>query len=131
MQLEPILKKLRFKPELKNIMINAPEELQKTFVESGFSTDAAVEKSEFTLLFVKNKADVDNFFKTAVENAKYDSLFWLAYPKGTSKKYKSDVNRDSLWKMLLPTGYRPVMQIAIDEDWSALRFRPIEEVKSK
>jgi hypothetical protein len=29
---------------------------------------------------------------------------------------------------LSDTGMRPVTQIAIDETWSALRFRPYEEV---
>jgi len=29
------------------------------------------------------------------------------------------------------TGWRPVSQIAIDEIWSALRFRPTEDVKSR
>jgi hypothetical protein len=29
------------------------------------------------------------------------------------------------------TGWRPVSQIAIDEVWSALRFRPTKDVKSQ
>jgi hypothetical protein len=29
------------------------------------------------------------------------------------------------------TGWRPVSQIAIDEVWSALRFRPIKDVQSR
>ena len=47
--------------------------------------------------------------------------FWIAYPKGT----RTDVNRDSLWPILAEHGFRPISQVALDETWSALRFRPL------
>jgi hypothetical protein len=50
-------------------------------------------------------------------------LLWVAYPKGSSG-VKTDVNRDRLWQALEPTGWRPVRQVALDETWSAMRFRP-------
>lgn len=45
--------------------------------------------------------------------------FWVAYPKGN----RADVNRDTLWPILAEHGFRPVSQVALDETWSALRFR--------
>ena len=36
-------------------------------------------------------------------------------------------NRDSLWPILAEHGMRPIAQIAVDEVWSALRFRALEE----
>ena len=45
--------------------------------------------------------------------------FWVAYPKGN----RTDVNRDSLWPILAEHGFRPISQVALDETWSALRFR--------
>jgi hypothetical protein len=45
--------------------------------------------------------------------------FWVAYPKAN----RTDINRDSLWPILAGHGFRPVSQVAIDETWSALRFR--------
>jgi hypothetical protein len=47
-------------------------------------------------------------------------LVWVAYPKGG----RADINRDSLWPILAEVDMRPVSQIAIDDVWSALRFRP-------
>jgi hypothetical protein len=55
-------------------------------------------------------------------------LVWVAYPKGN----RSDINRDSLWPILAEHGLRPIGQVALDEAWSALRFRalaPGEEFK--
>jgi hypothetical protein len=47
--------------------------------------------------------------------------FWIAYPKGG----RADINRDSLWPRLAAHGLRPITQVAIDETWSGLRFRPL------
>ncbi|TDD70504.1 hypothetical protein E1262_09710 [Jiangella aurantiaca] len=46
-------------------------------------------------------------------------VVWVAYPKGG----RSDVNRDSLWPIVAEFGLRPNGQVAIDDVWSALRFR--------
>ena len=61
---------------------------------------------------------------------KGDGLIWFAYPKGTSKKYKCEFNRDSGWAELGKHGFEPVRLVAIDEDWSALRFRNAENIKT-
>ena len=53
-----------------------------------------------------------------------NALLWFCYPKGTSKKYKSDLKEKFVQNLLLPVNYEPVAQIAIDEDWSAMRFKP-------
>jgi hypothetical protein len=48
---------------------------------------------------------------------------WFAYPKGG----RADVNRDSLYPIVAElTGMRPITQVALDETWSALRFRALK-----
>jgi hypothetical protein len=59
-----------------------------------------------------------------------DAIVWFAYPKGTSKKYKSQIGRDNGWNMLGQEGFEPVRMVAIDEDWSAKRFRRAGFIKS-
>ncbi|HSO05462.1 MAG TPA: hypothetical protein VLQ92_13330 [Candidatus Limnocylindrales bacterium] len=46
---------------------------------------------------------------------------WLVYPKGN----RIALNRDSLWRLMADYGVRPITQVAVDEVWSALRFRPL------
>jgi hypothetical protein len=48
-------------------------------------------------------------------------VLWVAYPKGG----RADVNRDSLWPVVAELGLRPISQVAVDDIWSALRFRPL------
>jgi hypothetical protein len=48
---------------------------------------------------------------------------WIAYPKGG----RADINRDSVWPILGEYGLRPIGQAAVDDVWSAMRFRPLAE----
>lgn len=50
-------------------------------------------------------------------------MLWFACPKQTSRKYTSDLNRDLCAAALKSLNLQPVRQIAIDDDWSALRFK--------
>ena len=50
-------------------------------------------------------------------------VLWVAYPKAN----RTDINRDSLWPIVAEHGMRPIGQVAIDDEWSALRFRPLKE----
>ena len=54
---------------------------------------------------------------------------WSGYPKGSSKHYTSELGRDAGWQPLGALGYEPMRMIAIDEDWSGLRFRKAEFIK--
>jgi hypothetical protein len=86
------------------------------------------EKPNCLLLFVTNSAEFHTLIPGALARLKHDALCWIAYPKKTGK-IKSDLSRDSLWELMKGSGLRPVTQIAIDDTWSALRFRPEEMVK--
>jgi hypothetical protein len=81
------------------------------------------------LAFVTRQAEVDALSAAIVSHTKGDALVWFAYPKGSSKKYKCDFNRDTGWAILNGMGWQGVRMVAIDEDWSALRFRNTEYIK--
>jgi catechol 2,3-dioxygenase-like lactoylglutathione lyase family enzyme len=86
---------------------------------------------EFSLAFVTKQIEVDALGKTIARKAKGDAVVWFAYPKGTSQRYKSEVSRDTGWQVLGSLGFEGVRSVAIDEDWSAARFRRVEFIKAK
>jgi hypothetical protein len=88
------------------------------------------EKPMFLLAFVQSEEEVQKYFLEMHALSLEDEAIWMAYPKGTSKKYKAQINRDSGWKIVGDMDYEGVRQIAIDEDWSALRFRKIRYIKN-
>jgi len=85
----------------------------------------------FWLTFVTRQAEVDKLVPQIVRRAKGDSIVWFAYPKGTSKKLKCDFNRDTGWDAMKAAGFDTVRAVAIDEDWTALRFRRNEYIKAR
>ena len=88
------------------------------------------EKSGFVLCFCTKQTEVDSLAKKVSDTLEGDGLLWVVYPKGTSKKYKCDFNRDNGWTELGKLGFEPVRMVAIDEDWSALRFRRVDFIKN-
>jgi hypothetical protein len=86
--------------------------------------------STFAMAFVITQAELDGASNKLAAACTGDSVLWMVYPKGTSKKYKCEFNRDSGWAALGAAGFEPVRMVAIDEDWSALRFRRVEHIKT-
>jgi hypothetical protein len=84
----------------------------------------------FIMIFVRNQAEVETFIPIALHNLLCDGILWFCYPKKTSKKYSSDIDRDHGWKTLNDIGFHGIRLVAVDNDWSALRFRNIKFIKS-
>jgi hypothetical protein len=119
-----LAQKLQLKGEQGLALVNPPAGYETFLTSEG--VDIA-EKSDAVLIFTNSLAEVEQVVPPAFQSVPADALVWVAYPKGSSK-VKTDVNRDKLWDALKPTGWRPVRQIAMDNVWSALRFRPAEKV---
>ena len=111
--------KLKIKTTDEGLVLNAP---------SGFDqkpydiTPKAKVSYGFVLLFTKDKAALDKLLPKALKALKEDGLFWVAYPKKSSA-IKTDITRDDGWDALQAAGYEAVSLVAIDDTWSALRFR--------
>lgn len=122
-----LAQKLQFKPGQKILLINAPagyvEQLTKRLKDNSLSTRASGRYAG-VVVFVNNLAELTKHAATAFKAVPSEGLVWIAYPKGTSK-IKTDVNRDILWQTLEPRGWAGVRLIALDETWSAMRFKPL------
>ena len=86
------------------------------------SGSAAADVAEVVIAFALRLADLDGSARPAVDAARRDALAWIAYPK--AGRLGTDLNRDVLRDAALRHGVQPVRQVAIDDTWSALRFRP-------
>jgi hypothetical protein len=130
----PVIKKLNFKEKGQPVLIvNAPkayEEIVAAF-QGEVHQEASNESYDFVQVFGATNEELQTLARHASNYVSEDGLFWLCYPKKSSKVYKgSDCSRESVAGMLSEEGYEPVRQVAIDDDWSALRFRKPEKIKS-
>lgn len=84
----------------------------------------------FALAFVRTLAEVDAAVDRLAPAAQGDATLWMVYPKASSRRYRCEFNRDTGWQRLGEAGFEPVRQVAVDEDWSALRFRRVEFIRT-
>ena len=126
--------KLNLKDQKQILVLNAPESFEaelKSLRGVTVQEDLkSAEQIDFSLAFVTKQKEVDTLGKGIAKKAQGDAVVWFAYPKGSSKKYKSEINRDSGWKILGDCGFEPVRMVAIDQDWSAVRFRRVDFIKT-
>ena len=126
--------KLNLKDQKEILVLNAPESFEAELKALRGATVLRDLKNagriEFSLAFVTKQKEVDTLGKAIAKKAEGDAVVWFAYPKGSSKNYKSEINRDSGWKVLGDAGFEPVRMVAIDENFSAVRFRRVEFIKT-
>ena len=129
----PTFAKLNLKDQAEIVVLNAPASFEpelKGLKGVTVRRDAKGGAIDFSLAFVTTQKEVDTLVPQIAKKAKGDAVVWFAYPKGSSKKYKSQINRDNGWAVMGTAGFEPVRMVAIDEDWSALRFRRVEFIKT-
>jgi hypothetical protein len=128
-----IFDKLNLKNLTKILVLNAPQSFEPELAAlRGITLSRSLRglgEIEFSLAFVTRQKEVDQLAGSIVKIAKGDPVVWFAYPKGTSKKYESEINRDNGWQAMKQAGFDTVRLVAIDEDWSALRFRRAQFIK--
>ncbi|MGP4078683.1 DUF3052 domain-containing protein [Pseudalkalibacillus sp. R45] len=133
--MHPLLKKMNYKNQPEIWVIKAPAEFEETMKEIADEVTImedlkAGSKIHFVLVFTYEKTDVGPFVKELLPQLEEDAVVWFAYPKKSSKKYTSDLTRDTGWQPLGDAGFEGVRQVALNEDWSALRFRHVDYIKT-
>lgn len=134
--MDPLLKKLNLKDHSSAIVINHPIEFTQTLsaLSKSLPTDFKIKKGslyDFVIVFVYSNEDIAAWIKKLNAQLAVDATLWFAYIKKSSKKYDGLISRDGDgWLALGEYGYEGVRQVAIDADWSALRFRHVDKIKS-
>lgn len=131
----PLFKKLNLKEDHQKILIlNAPASFQPEIAaisKNVIVTDQIITAGtiDFVMVFVTKQVEIDAITPALAAQLQDDGILWFCYPKGSSKKYTCNFNRDTGWSVPGTYGFEPVRMVAIDEDWSALRFRRVQHIK--
>lgn len=120
-----LLNKLKIKPGHAVLVLNSPEGYLKTTRKVDIRP-VAKKKYDAVQLFVKHKEVLDKLAPKALASLQDNGLLWICYPKKSSA-LKTDLSRDRGWDILSKAGFEGVALVAIDETWSALRFRPVKK----
>ena len=129
-----LFKKLNNKEQGSILALNYPDSFESELESMEKYTNVhrdpanAGEVLEFVIAFAKTLREVEDLTRTVGPRLSEDAVFWFCYPKKSSKKYTCEFNRDTGWAVMAEFDLEPVRQVAIDEDWSAIRFRNVDKI---
>jgi hypothetical protein len=131
----PLTKRLGMKTGFSALILNAPDGFIASLdpLPEGSSIHTSPDTSttyDLINVFVSSKAGVDRHAATALDSVKKGGLLWFTYPKKSSK-VKTDVSRDTGWEAINSAGWEGIAVISVDDTWSAIRFRPHEDIRSR
>jgi hypothetical protein len=130
--MSPLLTKLRYRPGMRVCVLDAP---------SGFAAELAnlpktIEcttalKGPFDLVhaFFTRKSQVQRSAAKLKKALQPDGILWISYPKGDT--LSTDLKRDVLRDTLAAAGLDSVAQVAIDDVWSAMRFKLVQSPSTR
>jgi hypothetical protein len=130
-----LLRKLKLKAADEILLSNLPAtflSFQELLISEGHKIKGNDSNQPLNCLlaFVQSKEEIKDLVEKQLPLMEGDAVCWLAYPKKSSKRYQSEIHRDQGWEPMGENGWEPVRQIALDEDWSALRFRKVMYIKT-
>ena len=133
--MQTLLEKLNYKGQKRIVVFNAEKNFKLAPLREikDIQIDSEIDLRypyDFMIIFVRKSREVEEITPVALHNLAVDGILWFCYPKKTSKKYSSDINRDNGWKALNDLEFYGIRLVTIDEDWSAMRFRNIKYIKS-
>ncbi len=122
-----VAQKLGLKPGKKLLVKQQPDDVEALIGALPSGAELVIggtKPSPLILVFAKDKAALVKALPVCKRQLEPGGALWVAYIKGTSDK-KTDINRDSIREYVGNVGLDTVSQIAIDDDWSALRLKVV------
>jgi hypothetical protein len=126
----PVARKLGMNPGMRALIIGPPPGYLKLLAPLPDTLTVSSRSGgmyPFVQVFVTRLSEINRFAQRLSKHAAPNALVWISYPKKTSK-LKGNLSRDVIRKAMSGAGWRAVSIVAIDEVWSALRFRPAGQV---
>lgn len=127
MSIKSVAEKLLIKPNTTVWLSHAAQLARIEPLPAGVRIVETIEQASVALVFADSAASAREILGAHKQHLAQPAVLWVAYPKGN----KADINRDTLWPILAEYSMRPIAQVAVDQVWSALRFRPLREDEAR
>ncbi len=116
--------KLGWKPGMKLIAVNAPDNLDAILAPSPMDTALALRRtrdSDLLLVFMQVQLDLEKHFASSKTYLAKTGSLWAAWPKKASG-IQTDLGEQIIREFGLALGLVDVKVCAIDDVWSGLKF---------
>lgn len=119
-----VAEKLQVKAARTLAVLNAKPALDRAIGAAERRTPPA--SADVVVLSVSSLAELQAKLPGLLRKLQTSSILWVAYPKLTSP-LAGDLSRDVIHDCAPSFGLDTVSQIAIDEDWSAMRLKRMSQ----
>ncbi len=120
---KPVAERLQVKGERRLAVVGASAALEQTVGAAKARADLV--RADVVLLFASDRAGLEAKLPDVLKRMQEAAILWVAYPK-LSSGLAADLSRDIIHALAPGYGLDTVSQIAIDEDWSALRLKRVK-----
>jgi len=119
---KPVAERLQVKGERRLAVVGASAVVDSKI---GVRTQRCdISEANVILLFAADRGQLVSTLPSMLKKAPKDAIIWIAYPKLTSK-LAGDLSRNLIHALAAESGLDTVSQVAIDDDWSAMRVKRI------
>jgi hypothetical protein len=116
----PLIRKLGIRPEMKVLLINAPENYFE-LLETDISAQVVKSGGDFVHIFAVSAKELEKQFNKAINTIPSGGMIWISWYK-KSAKIPTDITEDTIREIVLPTGWVDVKVCAVSEAWSGLKI---------
>ena len=118
----------------KNLLIQGlPSSIEKLFNKLSYAKNVTPllrsRKIDYAMIFAVNESQLNGILEEVMPALKEDTIFWIAFPKITSK-IVTDLNRECSWQRLTTAGFECVDQVTLDHVWTATRYCTAETAQA-
>lgn len=123
MSKKPLAVKMRLKPGTTFAAVHVPDTLHHAIdtLAANMTVAEGDTPAAVILVFVADRADAEILLPVIKARLLPPGTLWAAFRKGNA----TGIDRDSLFTLAGTFGLQPCANIAIDDVWSALRFKVI------
>ena len=128
-----VARKLGMNPGMRALILAPPPEYLELLapLPDGLTVSSTADGMyPFVQIFATRLSEITRFARRLSKHAAPNALVWISYPKKASRT-DSDLSRDVIREAMSVARWQVVSIVAIDEVWSALRFRPASQVGSR
>lgn len=113
-----LVEKLGIKAGARVAILNAPEGLTLGNLPDGMTPDTTMHDTyDFIHAFTRNRAELEQAFPRLKAALASNGALWISWLKGNT-----DLNENIVREIGLQNGLVDVKVIAVDKDWSGLKF---------
>ncbi|MFD1614852.1 hypothetical protein [Gelatiniphilus marinus] len=119
-----LIKKLKLDKHNDVYILNKPESFANAFDDIAYSGSIVTTSYvECALVFTQTKEAFINEMLTLFPRISDNSIIWVFYPNGTTKKEISELHKEFDWDFLGDYRLKPTKLIAVNSAWNVMKIK--------